>query len=90
MAGYHTGQVVYHAEYGTGRVVRVEGDVVTVNFIKAGPKFFTADEAEEVLSDIPLQAAGQEEDVDVDELFVSEAASILPRARDTWALAGVT
>ena len=68
MAGYHTGQVVYHAEFGTGRVVRVEGDVVTVNFIKAGPKFFAADEADEVLSDTPPQAAGQEEDVDVDEL----------------------
>lgn len=68
MSGFHTGKVVYHAEFGTGRVVNVDGGRVTVNFIKAGPKFFDDDEADEVLSDTPPETPEQEEDVDVDEL----------------------
>jgi len=69
MEGYHTGQVVYHAEFGTGRVVNVdEGQGrITVNFIKAGAKFFSSDEADEVLGDTPTQPEG-DDDMDTDEL----------------------
>jgi hypothetical protein len=69
MSGFHTGKVVWHADFGTGRVVNVEGGRVTVNFIKAGPKFFGSDEADEALMDSPPpEMLKEEEDVDVDEL----------------------
>lgn len=68
MSGFHTGKVVWHADFGTGRVVNVEGGRVTVNFIKAGPKFFGSDEADEALMDSPPPEMEKEEAVDADEL----------------------
>jgi len=60
MEGFYTGQVVYHGVHGAGRIVKVddEQEQVVVNFIKAGVKFFTEDEAGEVLSDTPSGTEG--------------------------------
>ena len=69
MENFHVGQVVYHNSFGTGRVVNIDdmqGKVI-VNFIKAGPKFFTGDQAEEELGDAPPETEG-EDDMDKDEL----------------------
>ncbi len=61
MEGFNTGQVVYHAVFGAGRVVNVddEQEQIAVNFIKGGVKFFTVDEAGEALSDTPLEMEGK-------------------------------
>jgi len=69
MEGFHTGKVVYHSEFGTGRVINVSDELsrVTVNFIKAGTKFFTGEAAEEELSDTPLLVE-EDDDIDTDEL----------------------
>lgn len=65
MGNWHTGQVVYHRDFGTGRVVNVEEDRITVNFIRPGVKFFSASDAEEELSETPFE---QEEETDTSEL----------------------
>lgn len=69
MDGFHTGQVVYHIEFGTGRVVNIddENGRVIVNFIKAGVKSFGTGQADDELSDTPL-APEEESDMDTDEL----------------------
>jgi len=72
----HTGKVVYHAVHGTGRVVNIEQGRITVNFIKAGVKFFTEDTADSELSDTPL-VVEQDDDVDTDE--VKEALRVVIR-----------
>lgn len=61
------GQVVYHAGFGTGRVVNVDGERIIVNFVKVGAKFFGLDAAEAELSFEPLDDI-EEDDMDVDEL----------------------
>jgi hypothetical protein len=70
MAGLHTGEVVYHEQLGTGRVVNVDENRITVNFIKAGITFFTPLAAEDELSDTPFQqeAVMDTEDIDADAL----------------------
>ena len=64
---FSIGKVVYHSEYGSGRVVRAEGGQIIVNFVKAGPKFFGVDAAEDELSTEPLEEI-KEDTMDVDEL----------------------
>ncbi|MHB8882385.1 MAG: hypothetical protein ACYC69_12860 [Thermodesulfovibrionales bacterium] len=54
MDAIHTGLVVYHEKYGTGRVVNIEENRTTVNFIKAGVIFFSPAGASEELSDTPF------------------------------------
>ena len=70
MENFHVGQVVYHNSFGTGRVVNIDDQQgkVVVNFIKAGPKFFTQDEADEELSAAPPVEPEGEDDMDKDEL----------------------
>lgn len=71
MESFHTGQVVYHAEHGTGRVVNIDDEAgrVIVNFIKAGVKSFGQDEAGDALSDTPFETDIEEEDeMDTDQL----------------------
>ena len=70
MGSFHTGQVVYHEKSGTGRVVNVDENRTTVNFIKAGITFFTPSEAEDELSDTPFQREGvmDAEGIDSDSL----------------------
>ncbi|MBI5639455.1 MAG: hypothetical protein HZA17_03420 [Nitrospirae bacterium] len=71
MEDFHTGEVIYHGDFGTGRIVNVEADRITANFIKAGVKFFTREAAEEELSDTPLKNEEEEmaeDDMDTDEL----------------------
>jgi len=53
MEEFYTGRVVFHNIFGTGKVVRVEGDRLIVNFITAGVKYFSEAEAETELSDPP-------------------------------------
>ena len=64
---FSIGKVVYHNEYGSGRVVRAEGGQIIVNFVKAGAKFFGEDAADEELSTEPLEEI-KEDAMDVDEL----------------------
>lgn len=71
MDALHTGQVVYHVSFGTGRVVNVDADAgrVIVNFIKAGAKSFSQSEALDELSDTPLETDIAKDDaMDTDEL----------------------
>jgi hypothetical protein len=70
MARYHTGQVVYHQDFGTGRVVNAGEDRITVNFIKGGIRNFAAPDADRELSETPF-STGEEMDnntMDLDEL----------------------
>lgn len=69
MDGFHTGQVVYHTEFGTGRVVNIDDAAgrIIVNFIKAGVKTFGAAQADDELSDTPI-APEEDNDMDTDEL----------------------
>jgi hypothetical protein len=70
MENFHVGQVVYHGSFGTGRVVNIDdlqGKIV-VNFIKAGPKFFTQDSADEELGNAPPEGGEGEDDMEMDEL----------------------
>ncbi len=68
--GFYTGQVVYHAEFGAGRVVNVEDTRLVVNFIKAGVKFIKEASAEAELSLTPLSI---EEDDKMDVEDIKEA-----------------
>ena len=63
----YTGLVVYHAGFGTGRVVNVDEGRVIVNFIKVGARYFDEATAGDVLSLTPLQAE-EEDDMDMDDL----------------------
>ena len=67
MENYHTGQVVHHAEFGTGRIVNVEETRLAVNFIKAGVRFFTPEAAKSELTEAP-PSAEDEDAPDTDEL----------------------
>jgi hypothetical protein len=70
MENFHVGQVVYHGSFGTGRVVNIDdlqGKII-VNFIKAGPKFFTQDKADEELDNAPPVGGEGEDEMDRDEL----------------------
>jgi hypothetical protein len=70
MGNFHVGQVVYHGSFGTGRVVNIDdlrGRII-VNFIKAGPKFFTQGKADEELSDAQPEGGEGEDEMDMDEL----------------------
>ncbi|MDD1750369.1 MAG: hypothetical protein LUO89_10895 [Methanothrix sp.] len=62
------GQVVYHAGFGTGRVVSIDGERVIVNFVKVGAKFFTHSTAEAELSFEPFEDNEDDDRPDVDEL----------------------
>ncbi len=55
MTEFHNGQVVYHHDFGTGRIVNVEEARIVVNFIKAGIKYIDPSDAEDELSDTPFQ-----------------------------------
>ncbi|MDP2168762.1 MAG: hypothetical protein Q8J64_10580 [Thermodesulfovibrionales bacterium] len=72
MTEFHAGQVVYHPEFGTGRVVNVEDERIAVDFIRGGLKFFKIQallSGEQELSDTPFEAAKEEEaEVEIDEL----------------------
>lgn len=70
MINFHTGQVIYHEIHGTGRVVNADENRITVNFIKAGVKFFSPPEAEDNLSETPFQTAANSgpDDIDTDSL----------------------
>lgn len=61
------GQVVYHAGFGTGRVVNIDGERIIVNFVKVGAKFFTHSTAEAELSFEQFEDI-EEDGMDVDEL----------------------
>jgi hypothetical protein len=70
MENFHVGQVVYHGSLGTGRVVNIDdlqGKII-VNFIKAGPKFFTQGKADEELGNAPPEGGEGEDDMDRDGL----------------------
>jgi hypothetical protein len=70
MGNFHVGQVVYHGFFGTGRVVNMDDleGTITVNFIKAGPKFFTKGTADEELGCAPPEGGEGEDEMDMDEL----------------------
>ncbi|HAM51069.1 MAG TPA: hypothetical protein DCP92_10415 [Nitrospiraceae bacterium] len=65
MEHFYTGLVVHHIDFGIGRIVNIEEDRITVNFVKAGIKSFIASDAKIELSDTPLSA---EDDMNSDEL----------------------
>ena len=52
---FHNGMVVYHPAHGTGRIVNIEDGRLVVDFIRRGLKFFSPAEADDELSDVPLQ-----------------------------------
>jgi len=58
-SSFHTGQVIYHQDFGTGRIVNADQERITVNFIRTGVKTFTPSEADDELSDTPFHS-GQE------------------------------
>ncbi len=62
------GQVVYHAGFGTGRVVNVDGERIIVNFVKVGAKFFTHSTAESELSFEPFEDNEEDDGMDVNAL----------------------
>ena len=62
------GQVVYHAGFGTGRVVNLDGERVIVNFVKVGAKFFTHSTAEAELSFEPFEDNEDDDRLDNEEL----------------------
>jgi len=64
---FHPGKVVYHAEFGEGRITNIADERVIINFIRAGVKFIPMDSAESELTDAPLHG-DVEDDMDVDEL----------------------
>ena len=66
--GLNPGQVVYHASYGTGRVLNVEDNKTAVNFIRGGIKYFTNEEADEVLSETPFEDEKDDEAEGMDDL----------------------
>ncbi|MBA4372790.1 MAG: hypothetical protein C0402_07980 [Thermodesulfovibrio sp.] len=68
MESYHTGQVVYHENFGTGRVVNAADERITVNFIKAGVRNFSAPDADLELSETPFHDNEDTESIDTDEL----------------------
>jgi transcription elongation factor GreA-like protein len=59
MGHFTTGNTVYHAEFGIGKIVNMEDNRLAVNFAKAGVKYFSPSEAGEVLSLDPLQEEEQ-------------------------------
>ncbi|MBI5741774.1 MAG: hypothetical protein HZA16_13785 [Nitrospirae bacterium] len=74
MEEFHTGRVVYHKAFGTGKVVHTEKEHLVVNFIKAGVKHFTETEAETELSDGPV-AGGEGMDINLLKDAVREVLS---------------
>ena len=89
--GYYTGQVVYHAEFGTGRVVNVEDARLVVNFIKGGAKFFPNAQAEaELMLEPPPKA--EEEAMDKEDIVEAVrqalkeegAAGFAPPIAEKW------
>ncbi len=76
MSGFHTGQVVYHGEFGTGRITNVSEERIIVNFVKAGVKFFDKDSSDSELSETPHDD-DTEEEMDVDELKEAIRAVLL-------------
>ncbi|MDA8084131.1 MAG: hypothetical protein M0024_10790 [Nitrospiraceae bacterium] len=74
MANYSTGQVVYHQDFGTGRVVNVAENQVTVNFIRTGVRVFIQSSADEELSYTPFL---QDEDGDSDREALDELKAAL-------------
>jgi hypothetical protein len=72
---FSTGQVVYHREFGAGRVVNIDDGRLVVNFVKAGAKFFSMAEADAYLSDTAPQV--EEKEMDLDELKEAIRAVLL-------------
>jgi len=68
MESYHTGQVVYHQDFGAGRVVNAGEGRITVNFIKAGVKTFSSSDAGLELSGTPFMHDAGTDPMDLDEL----------------------
>jgi hypothetical protein len=70
MERYHTGKVVYHQDFGTGRVVNAGEGRITVNFIKAGIRTFSFSDADLALSETPFNkdAETDTDTVDPDDL----------------------
>lgn len=70
MENYHTGQVVYHQDSGTGRVVNAAEGRITVNFIKTGIRTFSSSDAGLELSETPFNndAGTDTVTMDLDEL----------------------
>ncbi|MGD1074449.1 MAG: hypothetical protein ABR903_00010 [Thermodesulfovibrionales bacterium] len=66
MENFSIGLVVYHLDFGIGRIVNMEEDRITVSFIKAGVKSFLRSDAETELSETPFDS--EEEDKDTKEL----------------------
>jgi len=77
MSSFATGRVVYHDEFGTGRVVNVTDGQVVVNFIKAGAKFFSLQDADAELSFTPPDIEEDADDMDTDELKEAIRAVLL-------------
>lgn len=74
MEQYHTGQVVYHRDFRTGRVVNAGEGRITVNFIKAGVRSFSFSDADLELSETPFHS---EEGTDRDTTDHDELKSAL-------------
>ncbi|MGC2061706.1 MAG: hypothetical protein WA610_01920 [Thermodesulfovibrionales bacterium] len=74
MESYHTGQVVYHQNFGTGRVVNAGEGRITVNFIKAGVRTFPSSDADLELSETPFNT---NEGTDTDTMDLDELKSAL-------------
>ncbi|RJQ45995.1 MAG: hypothetical protein C4538_07725 [Nitrospiraceae bacterium] len=72
MEEFYTGRVVYHKIFKTGKVVRVEGERLIVNFITAGVKYFNEAEAETELSDPPPQQEQEIQETNMDYNMVKE------------------
>lgn len=68
---FHNGQVVYHKDLGTGRIVNIEESRLVVNFARTGIRYFAPSEAAEELSSTPYNAdedRDQAGDIDTDDL----------------------
>jgi hypothetical protein len=93
MEEFYTGRVVFHNIFGTGKVVRVEGDRLIVNFITAGVKYFSEAEAETELSDSPPEQEQnlKEQSMDLNilketirEVLIEEGLAGMTPLSDKW------
>lgn len=62
MENMHNGKVVYHSDFGAGRIVDIDSDRIVVNFIKTGVKMFSKEDAQDELSETPFDDSGPRDD----------------------------
>ena len=58
---FQNGQVVYHKDFGTGRIVNIEETRIVVNFARQGIKYFDQSMATDELSNTPHRDEGENE-----------------------------